>query len=292
MLSHTSIHSAWKAISGKETEFGFTITPKRSRRHPSIVLTDLDFADDIALLSDDIDKAQKLLSAVEGECMKVGLGLNAKKTKSLAYNIDNPTPLHTSNGTNLAWVDDFKYLGSWVDATDKDINVRKALAWQSLNGMNKIWKSNLNTSLKVNLFIATVECVLLYGCESWTLTSTQEKALNGSYTRMLRVVKNVHWSDRIPNTELYGKLPSLSNKIASRRLQLAGHCFRHPELSTHHLILWEPKHGHRRQGRPKQTFVDTLRRDTGTHNSTELATLMSDRSDWRRILVGRLRPTR
>ena len=96
------------------------------------------------------------MSAVEDEFMKVGLGLNTKKTRSLAYNIVSLTPLHTSNGTKLAWVDVLKYLGSWVDATDKDISVRKALAWQSLNGMNKIWKSNLNTSLKVNFFIATV----------------------------------------------------------------------------------------------------------------------------------------
>ena len=62
-----------------------------------MVLTDLHFADDIALLSDDIEKVQKVLSAVEGECMKVGLGLNTKKTKYLADNIDSPTPLHTSN---------------------------------------------------------------------------------------------------------------------------------------------------------------------------------------------------
>ena len=60
-----------------------------------MVLTDLHFADDIALLSDDIEKVQKVLSAVEGECMKVGLGLNTKKTKYLADNIDNPTPQST-----------------------------------------------------------------------------------------------------------------------------------------------------------------------------------------------------
>ena len=41
-----------------------SITPKRSRRHPSIVLTDLDFADDIALLSDDIAKVVPAAEAV------------------------------------------------------------------------------------------------------------------------------------------------------------------------------------------------------------------------------------
>ena len=37
---------------GKEEELGFTITPCKSRRYPKQVLADLDFADDIALLSD------------------------------------------------------------------------------------------------------------------------------------------------------------------------------------------------------------------------------------------------
>ena len=40
-----------KAISGREQELGLTLTPRRSSRHPAVVLTDLDFADDISLLS-------------------------------------------------------------------------------------------------------------------------------------------------------------------------------------------------------------------------------------------------
>ena len=41
----------------KEEKLGFTIVPRRSTRHPKDVLADLDFADDITLLSDDIEKA-------------------------------------------------------------------------------------------------------------------------------------------------------------------------------------------------------------------------------------------
>ena len=40
------------AIGGEEDSLGFTITPRRNRWQPAEVLTDLDFADDIALLSD------------------------------------------------------------------------------------------------------------------------------------------------------------------------------------------------------------------------------------------------
>ena len=36
-----------QAISGRELELGFTITPKRSRRFPAVVLADLGYADDM-----------------------------------------------------------------------------------------------------------------------------------------------------------------------------------------------------------------------------------------------------
>ena len=281
-----------KAMDGKEDDLGFTITPRRSRRHPKEVLADLDFADDIALLSDEIEQAQELLLRVENECKKVGLGLNAKKTKCLAYNIQNPIPLHTADGTELEWTEDFKYLGSWVDSSEKDISIRKALAWKALNGMTKVWKSNMRRPLKARFFVATIESILLYGCESWTLSTAQEKSLDGTYTRMLRKALDIHWTSHMTNVELYGDLPRVSDKIASRRLQLAGHCYRHPELSAQRLVLWEPKHGHRNRGGQRTTFLDTLQRDTGATSSGELATLMADRATWRGRVVGRLRPTK
>ena len=40
--------------------------------------------------------------------------------------------------------------------------------------MSKVWKSI--TELKKKFFVATVESILLYGCEAWTLTKTMENA--------------------------------------------------------------------------------------------------------------------
>ena len=49
------------ALGNEEENLGFTIAQRRSRRHPAEILTDLDFADDIALLSDTLNQAQELL---------------------------------------------------------------------------------------------------------------------------------------------------------------------------------------------------------------------------------------
>ena len=102
-----------EALNGCEEQLEFTISPRRSKRQSAVRLTDLDFADDIALLSDKIEQAQIILSRVQRECQKVGLALNAKKTKYITYNIDTEgSALKTNDGTELEKVEDFKYLGS------------------------------------------------------------------------------------------------------------------------------------------------------------------------------------
>ena len=112
-----------------------------------------------------------------------------------------------------------------------------------------------------------VESVLLYGSECWTLKPTLQKSLDGCYTRMLRVVLNINKSAHISNNILYAGIPRVSDKIAARRMRLAGHCQRHQELPASKLVLWEPTHGHRSRGRPTLTYVDVLKMDTGAHRT-------------------------
>ena len=59
-------------------------------------ITDLDFADDITLLSEEIQKAQELLTRVENEAAKIGLRLNNEKTEAMVYNIPTPSPLENN----------------------------------------------------------------------------------------------------------------------------------------------------------------------------------------------------
>ena len=244
------------------------------------MVTDLDFADDISLLSDSVQKACSLLHEVVHHCLRIGLGMNTKKTKVMAENVDNPE-VRSLDGTLLEVVEDFNYLGAWIASTQKDIRIRRARAWSALHNMNRVWKSEMSENLKWRLFVTTVESVLLYGCEAWALTVKDEKALDGVYTRMLRTALNVTWKEHRTNVDLYGKLPRLSDTIRNRRMRLAGHCVRHPELTASGLVLWEPTHGKKSRGRPQATYIDTLRRDTGLNSAPEIQTLMEDREMWR-----------
>ena len=59
---------------------GFEVQPRKSSRHPAIHVTDLDFADDLAIVTEDVQHGQELLRALEDAAAEVGLIINCKKT--------------------------------------------------------------------------------------------------------------------------------------------------------------------------------------------------------------------
>ena len=162
---------------------GFTIRPAKSRKIKAVKIVDADFADDIALTTDTLSEVQSLLDSLETAARSIGLMLNDDKTKFMAINIpcDNGA-LTTSAGKSLKKkVDDFKYLGAWVATTEHGFIVRKAKGWAACHKMKKIWKSDLRRDLKVRLFQATVESILLYGSETWTMKKSLIKKIDGCY---------------------------------------------------------------------------------------------------------------
>ena len=92
------------------------------------------------------------------------------------------------------------------------------------------------------------------------------QSLDGCYTNMIRKVQNVTWKDHITNAQLYGDIPPLTEKIKSRRLRLAGHCHRHPELPANKLIVWEPNHGKRKPWAADQDLAEDTDRGLGSQN--------------------------
>ena len=119
-------HVLCQTYSGRELELGFQLERQRSRRNPAINITDLDFADDLALLTEEIKQAQEVLTRLENEAEKVGLFCNAKKTDLQVFNHEVPVDVKVKSGKSLKTVE--KYLGAWTENTSKDFAVRKALA--------------------------------------------------------------------------------------------------------------------------------------------------------------------
>ena len=181
------------------------------------------------------------------------------------------------NGVDIKQVSDFKYLGSFINSSENDFKVRKALAWKALNKLNKIWLSNLSEELKIKTFKSLVEPILLYGSETWAMTKTMEKSLDGCYTNLLKRVKNLNWRDHPTLQQIYDGLPRISSVLSARILSFAGHCFRAKGEVISELILWCPPGPKRSR---KRTYLDMLRRETGLEVG-EMGTAMSNLELWR-----------
>ena len=113
--------------------------------------------------------------------------------------------------------------------------------------LDSLWQSKLPRTYKIMFFKATVESVYLYGAESWTLTKTLERRLDGCYTRLLRHALNISWQQKVRNVVLYKDLPAISTVIKERRLRFAGHCHRATTEPIHSVLFWQPAHGKKRR---------------------------------------------
>ena len=154
------------------------------------------------------------------------------------------------------------------------------IAWKAATRMVKIWKSNLSRKCKINIFTSTVESVLLYGAETWSLTVALNKRLDGCYTKLLRYALGYRWEDKVTNLVLYDTLPRVSEKVRFRRLQFAGHCFRSPQLVSD-LLFWKPSGKFRSGQGSRRTYPQVLSLDSG-RTSSELMADMANRQSWRK----------
>ena len=102
-------------------EYGFKLAKERSRRYPAQTITDMDYADDIALLAYSPAQAESLLHSLEQAAGGIGLHVNAEKTEYMCFNQrDNISTLKCGR---LKLVDKFIYLKSGVSSTKNDINM-------------------------------------------------------------------------------------------------------------------------------------------------------------------------
>ena len=256
---------------------GLLLTPRLSSRYPAKYITDLDFADDIALPSNTVEDAEALLHALEEAAAYVGLHCNATKTE---YTSSAANPLICSRfGETIKHVTDFKYLGSYIMNSEKDFKTRKALAWVACNKLDKIWKSNLSKMLKINLFRSTVEPVLMYGSETWTLNSRLHKRLDGCYTNLLKRIQNISWKVHPTLQQIYGNIPKISNQLIERRTRFAGHCFRSEDEIISSVLLWKPSRSR------KLNYISMICRDTDIKEE-DLATMMANRECCRKVVLG------
>ena len=138
------------SIDIKIRENGFELIKKRSRRYLAKTITDVDYADDIAILANTTNQAESLMHSLERAAAGIGLHVNAHKTEYMSYN--HTYNISTLDGTSLKLVDKFTYLGSSVSSTNKDIHMQLTKAWTAIDKLSIIRKSDLTDKMKRSFF--------------------------------------------------------------------------------------------------------------------------------------------
>ena len=141
------------------SHLGVKLQSRTGSRTPEVFVSDLDFADEIALTAQSILNAQILVNRVEEESSKI-VGLHFNLSRVITINCSGDILISSGKLKN---VNDFKYLGCWIRDSFCDFNVRRAMAWKASTKLQRIWDSNLKIELKIQCFRSLVESLLLYG---------------------------------------------------------------------------------------------------------------------------------
>ena len=117
-------------------------TPMGIRWKMTSKLEDLDFADDIALLSSSRGHTQQKIEKLHSTASRVGLNINKKKTKVLKINNKNQTAITIDSDSEVIEpVEQFSYLGATVSmagGTSEDIKARLGKARAVFRKLGKL----------------------------------------------------------------------------------------------------------------------------------------------------------
>jgi hypothetical protein len=261
----------------------------------------LGFADDIDIVGRNIRAVSDAYLKLEREANRIGLRVNEDKTKFLMVSASERT--RKLVGTHLVVGDkrfevvkEFIYLGAQVNdrfETSWEIRRRITNASKTFYGLRSILKSrNVSRNTKFTLYKTLIRPVAIYGCESWNTTDQDEERLSVFERKVLRLIIGPLKIDegvyRIRyNHELYQIFQDadIVRTVRIRRLSWAGHVVRRdddqPLAST---FKGEFRDGKRSRGRPKNSWRESVDKDSATFGLKNWQREAKDRTKFKRFL--------
>ena len=162
-------------------------------------------------------------------------------------------------------------------------------------GENILSSSLLSKKLKIKIYKSLILPVVLYGCETWSLTLREERGLRVFENRVLRRVFGPkrdkvkgEWR-KLHNEELSElfSLPNIVRVVKSRRMRWAGHVARMGEGRVVHRVLVGKPEGKRPLGRSRRRWEDNVKMDLQEVGGScgDWMELAQDRDRWRALVV-------
>uniref|UniRef100_A0A8C4Q0P0 Reverse transcriptase domain-containing protein n=1 Tax=Eptatretus burgeri TaxID=7764 RepID=A0A8C4Q0P0_EPTBU len=168
----------------------------------NVKISDLQFVDDAVIFADTLDILLGALKVLNEEPELLGFWVSRVKTKIQAFNdiMDVAILSVPVCGEDVEVTERFTYLGSDIHDSavcEPEVNRYLSQAEGLMDSLdNGVWRCRyLCRRTKVRIFRSLVLLILLYGCETWTLTRDLRWRLNSFVTRSLWRIPGDRWSD-------------------------------------------------------------------------------------------------
>jgi len=142
------------------------------------------YADDVNILAGSIHTLKENAEALVAATRKTGLEVSADKTKYMVMSRDqNAGRIHSVRIDNSTFerVEEFKYLGTTLtnqNSIPEEIKSRLRSGNACYHSVQNLSSSRLLfKNLKIKMYRTVILPVVLYGCETWSLTLREERKL-------------------------------------------------------------------------------------------------------------------